>query len=129
MKKIEKDMYVRTHCGIKKISKIDEKKTVWKYFYKINDDNEYFALSDNDIVDANFDILPLIKEDDYVNGEKVLHINCKLEYDDEDSETGVNEIVYGLELETGWIYFDYEINSVLTKEQFEKYQFINKEDV
>lgn len=42
---------------------------------------------------------------------------------DDDSETGVNEVTDGLEVETGWIYFDYEINSVLTKEQFKNIEY------
>lgn len=122
MKQIEKGMYVRTHCGIKKISSIDEKKAVWKYFYKINDDNEYFALSDNDIVDADFDILNLIKEGDYINGYKVGYID--------DAKGALKQFYYAHEdptIDVGhWIE---EIQSILTKEQFKKYQFINKEDV
>lgn len=61
----------------------------------------------------------MIKVGDYVNNERVLRTNCKLEYIDDDSETGVNEVDNGLELETGWIYFEHEVQSILTKEMFD----------
>ena len=39
---------------------------------------------------------------------------------DDGSDTGVNEVYDGLELQKGRIYFEYEIETVVTKEQFEQ---------
>ena len=64
-----------------------------------------------------------MEEGDYVNGEKVLETNCKWEYMDDDSDTGVNEVYDGLELQKGRIYFEYEIETVVTKEQMEQMEY------
>ena len=72
------------------------------------------------IIKASYNIIDLIKVGDYVNGEKVLETNCKWEYMDDDSDTGVNEVYDGLELQKGRIYFEYEIETVVTKEQMEQ---------
>lgn len=63
---LKEKMYVRTSIGIKKIDHIDYKKTVWKYLYKANEDNEFYALSDNDIINASLDIIDLLEEGDLV---------------------------------------------------------------
>ena len=75
------------------------------------------------IVKHSPNILDLIEEGDYVNREKVLKINCNLEYVDDDSETGVNEIDNGIELQTGWIYFENEIENIVTHEMFESMKY------
>ena len=59
-------------------------------------------------------IIDLIEVGDYVNGEKVLKINCKLEYIDDDSETGVNEVYNAIETTERWIYFGEEIETIST---------------
>ena len=69
--------------------------------------------------------MDLIEVGDYVNGRRVKAINCKLEYLDED----MPETVYnGLELDfdgtdNSWIYFDYEIDDIVTKEQFDSRRY------
>jgi hypothetical protein len=64
------------------------------------------------------DLLDLIKPGDYVNGEKVLATKCKVLYYDEDDGNEV-DICNALQLDHSWIYFDYEIDTVVTKEQFD----------
>lgn len=121
-------MYVRTNYGIGKIDKT--RMFMDKYFEfhldsnkgRIHnvDDNTYWNSLEDIIGEPSFDILELIRPGDYVNGSKVIKTKCKLEYMDDDSDTGVNEIYDGLELADGWIYFEYEIETILTKEQFER---------
>lgn len=77
-------------------------------------------ITTQNIIKASYNIIDLIKVGDYVNGEKVLETNCKWEYMDDDSDTGVNEVYDGLELQKGRIYFEYEIETVVTKEQMEQ---------
>lgn len=64
------------------------------------------------------DLLDLIKPGDYVNGEKVLETKCKVLYYDEDDGNEI-DIYNALQLDHSWIYFDYEIDTVVTKEQFD----------
>ena len=130
--KLEVGMYVRTKDGyIDKIIKIDNKSLNGRTI-QVEKGELDCCMGYEDFTDlfnpshyekASHNIIDLIEEGDYVNSEKVLRTNCKLEYVDDDSETGVNEVDNGLELETGWIYFDYEINSVLTKEQFKNIEY------
>lgn len=119
---IEVGMYVRTPSGIKRITQIDNNKTVWKYLYKLNDDHEFGALSDNDIIgEPSFDIKDLIKVGDIIEWEMT----------DPYLDGGINEVinhlgdigVYLVEAdcvkELKWI----TIQAVLTREQFNKYSF------
>lgn len=113
MNKIEPNMYVRTLFGIKKIDHIDNKKTVWKYLYKINDDNEYYALSDNDVIKASHNIIDLIEVGDYVNGAVVVEIyknkNGNVEYID------IGDLAININ--------NKEIESIITKEQFKSMEY------
>lgn len=108
--KLEPNMYVRTLNGIIKIDKIQND--------VMKDTKGY--LHYGDFTKASHNIIDLIQVGDYVNGEKVLETNCKWEYMDDDSDTGVNEVYDGLELQKGRIYFEYEIETVITKEQMEQ---------
>lgn len=76
-----------------------------------------------DIRKSSPNIIDLIEVGDYVNGSKVIKTNCKLEYIDDDSDTGVNEIYDGLETEKNFIYFEYEIETIVTKEQFKGVEY------
>lgn len=109
--KLKEGMYVRTLFGIKKIDHIDNKKTVWKYLYKINDDNEFYALSDNDVIKASYNIIDLIEVDDYVNGKKVSEIFM---IDDE-------KIIFAHDNKYHW--FEEDIKSIVTKEQFQSMSY------
>lgn len=129
--KLEPNMYVRTKDGtIGKIIAIDlakprqEKypnhpsKRWWRNKILISCYKGWRTTQN--IIKASYNIIDLIKVGDYVNGEKVLETNCKWEYMDDDSDTGVNEVYDGLELQKGRIYFEYEIETVVTKEQMEQ---------
>lgn len=120
--KLEKNMYVRTDREIFKFLKVDEKGT---YRRTLSSDNESVTtgFEIEDVKKASHNIIDLIEVGDYVNGSRVIKTNCKLEYIDDDSDTGVNEVYDGLELENGWIYFEHEINSIVTKEQFESMSY------
>ena len=130
MNKIEPNMYVRTLFGIKKIDHINNKKTVWKYLYKINDDNEFYALSDNDVIKASYNIIDLIEKGDFV---KVridgIFINYfmvdKFEDEDENIRLGIGCYEDGL-LDTISEYRPLEtleILGIVTKEQFSSMEY------
>lgn len=131
--KLMSDMFIRTKCNdfcnTVAIRKIDETTDEYGDYFWIDDyvwdtyDKSQNMLSEDDVELASFDILDVIKVGDYVNGEKVLRTNCKLEHIDDDSETGVNEVANGLELETGWIYFEHEVQSIVTKEMLDNAKY------
>lgn len=87
--------------------------------------NDYYFWNSYVIGNPTNDIMDLIEVGDYVNGRRVKAINCKLEYLDED----MLETVYnGLELDfdgtnNSFIYFDYEIEDIVTKEQFDSRRY------
>jgi len=120
MNKIEPNMYVRTLFGIKKIDHIDNKKTVWKYLYKINDDNEFYALSDNDVIKASHNIIDLIEVGDYVNGHLVEDI--KKVPNEEIDRVIVTTTAEGWDGETLEIYKE-EIKTIVTKEKFKSMEY------
>lgn len=122
--KLEVGMYVRTKSFKGFPSKIGK---ITKIEYNAGINNETYIALDNDeekcrrwtedwlIGKPSFNPVDLIEVGDYVNGLRVMKTNCKLEYIDDDSDTGVNEVYDGLELENGWIYFEHEIESIVTK--------------
>lgn len=86
--------------------------------YAYNKNNNFF---EHLVIKTSYDIIDLIKVGDYVNGSRVVKINCNFEYVDDDADTGVNEVDNGLILENNsFIYFGSEITSIVTKEQFEQ---------
>ena len=119
--KLEVEMYVRTEEG--KIFKTDgdliylsnDKKILYKLITRIPHDTINYK-----VVKASYNIIDILEVGDYVNDSKVVKTHCKLEYVDDDSDTGVNEVDDGLELENGWIYFEHEVETIVTKEQFEQ---------
>lgn len=120
--KLEVGQFVRLKSGyICKIININDfREPNMKYGVEANYLKDVMFIGDDDVVKASYNIIDLIKVGDYVNGEKVLETNCKWEYMDDDSDTGVNEVYDGLELQKGRIYFEYEIETVVTKEQMEQ---------
>ena len=120
--KLEVGQFVRLKSGyICKIININDfREPNMKYGVEANYLKDVMFIGDDDVVKASYNIIDLIEEGDYVNGEKVLETNCKWEYMDDDSDTGVNEVYDGLELQKGRIYFEYEIETVVTKEQMEQ---------
>lgn len=119
---IEVGMYVRTPFGIKRIAQIDNNKTVWKYLYKLNDDHEFGALSDKDIIDEpSFDIKDLIKVGDIIEWEKTEPF----------FDGGVNQVidyfghigVFPIDNEYAEKLESITIQAVLTTEQFNKHSF------
>lgn len=119
--KLEAGMYVRhkpllssKYVKINKIKEIEEKENCLHIWLEDKD-----LITEKYLIKASYNIIDLIEVGDYVNGSRVMKTNCKLEYIDDDSDTGVNEVYDGLELENGWIYFEHEIKSIVTKEQME----------
>ena len=117
MNKLEVGMYVRTDkTGIKKIYKIDNNKTKYKYLYKLkNQDDDgcidLGILSDNNIIKASHNIIDLIEVGDYVNEHRVEEI---------DFESGI--LYTESEYHCGSIDFDM-ISSIVTKEQFSSMEY------
>ena len=111
-------MYVRTKEG--KIFNCFASESMGKPVYYIKDSLTNGFIDYNEAYKVSPNIIDIVQVGDYVNGEKVLETNCKWEYMDDDSDTGVNEVYDGLELQKGRIYFEYEIETVVTKEQYEQ---------
>lgn len=88
--------------------------------------NDYYFWNAYVIGNPTSDIMELIEVGDYVNGKMVSSINCKLEYYD---ESDMPDYVYnGLALvsdepDNSFIYFDYEIEDIVTKEQFDSRRY------
>lgn len=117
---IQAGEYVRTtHKGIKKIARIDEKKTVRKYMIETGHDHswtEYEYLKTYDIAMHSFNLIDLIKKGDYVNGSKVVDVGGAWK---DNLET-----ITIIETETaGEITDSKEIESVVTKEQFAEAEY------
>lgn len=117
--KLEVGDYVRTKKGIAKIlGRVNEpdnyyfKMLITDKYLEIHDDTEY--IHDLDIIKSSKNIIDLIEEGDYVNGQLVY-------YDEELECLGQNFIDAD-----GNYYFesitkggDYKIKTILTKEQYE----------
>ena len=123
--KLEVGMYVRykpllssKYVKINKIKEIEEKENCLHIWLEDKD-----LIIEKYLIKASHNIIDIIEVGDYVNGSKVMKTNCKLEYIDDDSDTGVNEVYDGIETEETWIYFEHEINSIVTKEQFESMSY------
>ena len=111
-------MYVRTKEG--KIFNCFASESMGKPVYYIKDSLTNGFIDYNEAYKVSPNIIDIVQVGDYVNGEKVLETTCKWEYMDDASDTGVNEVYDGLELQKGRIYFEYEIETVVTKEQYEQ---------
>lgn len=114
--------YVRTYNqGIKRIDVIDENKVINRYLYFIgydHNDKEYKIIKTTDIISHSFNLIDLIKEGDYVNGEQVIQ-------KDDDG------IYIGLPEDYGWMGEDF-IDTIVTKEQFKSMEYkvvINNEKI
>ena len=123
MNKLEVGMYVRTDkTGIKKIYKIDNNKTKYKYLYKLkNQDDDgcidLGILSDNNIKKASFNITDLIKPKDIILGRDGKLYQCWKIYKDYVFTYSKNK--YGDTITL----VDYQIDRILTKEQFESMSY------
>lgn len=75
--KLEVGMYVRTNkVGIKKIYKIDNNKTKYKYLYKLKNQDgdgciDLGVLCEDDIIKFSYSIIDILEKGDYVNGYRV----------------------------------------------------------
>lgn len=112
--KFMEDLYVRTlNDGIIKVLYVDDK-------YLRSYDDKSYLLEDLYFVRSSFNLKKLIEVGDYVNGNKVVKINCRFEYIDDDSDYGVSEVEDGIETTEELIYFESDIKSVFTKEEMER---------
>ena len=127
--KLEVGMYVRTNkVGIKKIYKIDNNKTKYKYLYKLKNQDgdgciDLGVLCEDDIVKFSYFIIDLVEENDYINGLRVE----KNKY----GKLYTSYVYYGgdigkqCEVYTTWLK-DYKIEyieTIVTKEQFENMEY------
>ena len=108
--------YVRTEEGIKKIVKYDYDERL-ENGHGLWFENENYGISytDEEIKELkpSPNIIDLIEEGDYVNGHKVLEVNSSNV--SIESNAIENEIWEEIE--------DYEIKSIVTKEQFESMEY------
>ena len=118
--KIEKGMYVRTKKGeIAKIEKI-EKDIGYKNMEYITLDrnlpfeDERFHIYKEDIKEASYNIIDLIKVGDYVNGEKIKPIYLK---------TYKEQGVFGYPDEDHLFIKKMDIESIVTHEQFKNIKY------
>lgn len=90
--------------------------------------NDYYFWNAYVIGNPTNDIMDLIEVGDYVNGRRVKRINCELEYFEEKYDDMPETVYNGLELDydgsdNSFIYFDYEIEDIVTKEQFDSRRY------
>lgn len=118
--KLEVGMYVRTNkVGIKKIYKIDNNKTKYKYLYKLKNQDgdgciDLGVLCENNIIKASYNIIDLIKSKDIILGRDGKIYQCWKIYKDYVFTYSKNKQGQTITL------VDYQIDKVLTKEQFEQ---------
>lgn len=102
--------YIRTNDGrIAKVVNIKEQNKIYKYRAKFRDRTRY--VSAEDIKDNKPNIINLVKEDDYVNGHLVVGVRG-------------NYIVTEIGTYDGTIiYYNNEIEDIVTNEQIEKIMY------
>lgn len=121
--KLEVGMYVRTNkVGIKKIYKIDNNKTKYKYLYKLKNQDgdgciDLGVLCEDDIIKFSYSIIDILEKGDYVNGYRVSlkgydyahFVQC--DYPVENGTTN------------HYKFYEQAIKSVVTKKQFENMEY------
>ena len=113
--KLEVGMYVRTNkVGIKKIYKIDNNKTKYKYLYKLKNQDgdgciDLGVLCEDDIVKFSYFIIDILEVGDYVNGYYVEDI----------LKTFINVATGSNYFQNPTIY-EQDIKSIVTHEQMEQ---------
>lgn len=124
--KLEVGMYVRTNkVGIKKIYKIDNNKTKYKYLYKLKNQDgdgciDLGVLCEDDIIKFSYSIIDILEKGDYVNGSKVVNINYDLNYDEDVVESIT---IFDYSIEGNDILYNEDIKSIVTKKQFENMEY------
>ena len=111
--------YVRTKYGIKQIYEIDNNKTVWKYKFKLKKQDgdgciDLGCFSDNDVIKSSPNIIDLIEVGDYVNGVLVESI-----YQREKDKL----YIHSFDTEIMMCFTNNNIETIITKEQFERMEY------
>lgn len=104
--------YVRTKYGIAKV--IRDNKDEKAYFDNYDMDKELDGcnfINDFEILNHSFNIIDLIEVGDYVNGKLIHHTDIR---------KNSAYIYYG----NGKTFTEYQITSVVTKEQFEREKYV-----
>lgn len=128
--KLEEGMYVRTKKG--KIAKIVSKEDVYSGLHReeivfILDIGERLAIHSKKVVKSSKNIIDLIEVGDYVNGYKIdyINLNCETPFLRSNQPYRVDNTLYSTLIEKGKNYnqplhfFEEDIKSIVTKEQFE----------
>ena len=121
--KLEENMYVRTKYGIQQIYEIDERKTKWKYLYKLKKQDgdgcvDLGTLSNEDIIKASFDVIDLMEVKDIIeidvtdedNYSHILGINF-IRIENERDLSNIKDMILNESA---------KLMQILTHEQFEK---------
>ena len=120
--KLEVGMYVRTNkVGIKKIYKIDNNKTKYKYLYKLKNQDgdgciDLGVLCEDDIVKFSYFIIDILEVGDYVNGNIILYKDTGIAHNQ-------NLIVCIGRDEERHIYDETCIKSIVTKEMYSSVEY------
>lgn len=113
---IKENEFVRTDNGIFKVTKIDG---LYIYLDKQYFDNQYQMMRDvtfkERIIKHSFNIIDLIEEGDYVNGQKVL---CLKKNNDDCRDDIGTSYIEGIDIYLG--YDESDIKTILTHEQYER---------
>ena len=117
--KLEVGMYVRTKSGyIYKLGYYNKEEKRWICI----EENDWYPVYENSVVKASHNIIDLIEEGDYVNGFQVIEIKQHLHND-------IEIVLSNGKFE--WAFSknesDYDIKSIVTKEQFESMSYKVKE--
>ena len=116
MEALEPNMYVRAKDGtIHKIFKID-KMLKYKKEDRLNINKDDWFLVESDLVKASHNIVDLIEVGDYVNGEKITRV---IPQDICGDEVLDYQHIFVNDKEI----FKHEINSIVTKKQFESMKY------
>ena len=108
---IKEGEYIRTKDGnIRKVSRVDQQQH-YTYVYA---ENGFYHTPLNEIENHSFNIIDLIQEGDYVNGYKVINLDTGYVYVD-NTKLGTNRLK---------TFTDYQIQSIVTKEQFSSLEYI-----
>lgn len=119
--KLEVGMYIRTDkVGIKKIYKIDNNKTKYKYLYKLKNQDgdgciDLGVLCENNIIKASYNIIDILEVGDYANGKKIVDVGCLIN----GPRKGTKVIDYYITPSAVSYLENEDIKSVVTKELFE----------
>lgn len=122
---LEEDMLVRANNGIWKIWEIEKhtNREDSKYYVRridrVEGVYEYNVVYEKDVIKNSYNIMEVIEDGDYVNGAEVIGREVD-NFDVEYLQCGVGDYI-------ACTYYEEDIDSVVTKEEFKRVGYVTKE--